>query len=162
MEMDRRTALVLLSTALARGAGTKPQFFSPEEFRLVDQVSELIIPADAHSPGAQKAQVAVFVDLVCANSAPATQRNWRARLQGFDAGARRAFGRSFVELGAGEQHKWMDRACSREEARTPAGLFFADLREATLFAYYTTRIGLQQELGYAGNSMMGDFPGCRG
>src|SRR5712692_9203928 len=39
-----------------------PKFFTPEEFQMVDQLAELIIPADDHSPGAHDAQVAAYID----------------------------------------------------------------------------------------------------
>ena len=34
------------------------RFFTPQEFAMVDELTELIIPTDAHSPGARAAQVA--------------------------------------------------------------------------------------------------------
>ena len=37
-------------------------FFTPEELALVDELSEMIIPADAHSPGARAARVAAYID----------------------------------------------------------------------------------------------------
>ena len=39
-----------------------PAFFTPDEFALVDELSEMIIPADEHSPGARAAKVAAFID----------------------------------------------------------------------------------------------------
>src|SRR5262249_32603109 len=37
-------------------------FFTPAEFEMVDELSELIIPADEHSPGARAAKVAEYID----------------------------------------------------------------------------------------------------
>ena len=36
----------------------KLRFFTPAEYEMVDRLSEIIIPADSHSPGAHVAQVA--------------------------------------------------------------------------------------------------------
>ena len=45
-----------------RPRSTAASFFTPEEFTMVDELSELIIPTDEHSPGARAAQVAAFID----------------------------------------------------------------------------------------------------
>ena len=37
-------------------------FFTPDELALVDELSELIIPTDDHSPGARAAKVAAYID----------------------------------------------------------------------------------------------------
>lgn len=42
--------------------GKAPLFFTKQEFALVDELTELIIPADDHSPGARAAQVAGYID----------------------------------------------------------------------------------------------------
>ena len=49
---------------ICRGAAVlRPaKFFTPEEFALVDELSEMIIPTDAQSPGARAAKVAAFID----------------------------------------------------------------------------------------------------
>jgi hypothetical protein len=36
------------------------QFFSPAQYKTVDTLMELIIPADERSPGAREAKVAIF------------------------------------------------------------------------------------------------------
>ena len=49
-----------------RANSYEPMFFTPEEFVVVDQVTELIIPQDEH-PGARDAGVAEFIDLMAAH-----------------------------------------------------------------------------------------------
>src|SRR5215813_14778136 len=49
----------------------KPLFFSPEQFRLVEHLTEMIIPAD-DSPGAKAAGVAEFIDFMLANRVAVT------------------------------------------------------------------------------------------
>ena len=39
-----------------------PLFFTPDEFALVDELSEMILPTDDHSPGARAANVAAYID----------------------------------------------------------------------------------------------------
>ena len=51
------------ANAFARAVQDKtPLFFTKEEFALVDELTELIIPTDEHSPGARAAQVASYLD----------------------------------------------------------------------------------------------------
>src|SRR5215471_4444354 len=57
------------------------QFFTPEEHELVDQLTELIIPADAYSPGAHAAKVGLFADLMLANGAERAKQQWRNGLR---------------------------------------------------------------------------------
>jgi len=48
---------------LAWAAGDyRLQFFSEEENHFLDQLMEMIIPAEEHSPGASAAQVSLFAD----------------------------------------------------------------------------------------------------
>jgi hypothetical protein len=44
--------------------------------------------------------------------------------------------------------------------RPPLEAFFADTKQATIRGYYTSEIGIQQELRYKGNTLLADFVGC--
>jgi hypothetical protein len=46
------------------------------------------------------------------------------------------------------------------EDRPPLEAFFADTKQATIRGYYTSEIGIQQELRYKGNTLLADFVGC--
>src|SRR5580698_10661488 len=65
------------------------QFFTEEESRLLDQLMEMIIPADDHSPGAHEVQTNLFADLMVASSSDAVKKQWRdgIRLMREEAGA---------------------------------------------------------------------------
>src|SRR6185436_1501156 len=57
-------------------------FFTPEEFALVDELTEMIIPADEHSPGARAAKVAEYIDQRLAESFDeAPKQQWRQGLK---------------------------------------------------------------------------------
>ncbi|PYT08466.1 MAG: hypothetical protein DMF60_04705 [Acidobacteria bacterium] len=72
------TIIGLDSTALAQSAPDKaPLFFTKQEFAVVDEITELIIPADDHSPGARTAQVAGYSD--CQSPLTNSQRLYGAR-----------------------------------------------------------------------------------
>src|SRR5256885_16758556 len=71
-EMLAATAAALAAPLVAPGAAGEagaaqapsvaPKFFTAPEFALLDELSDLIIPTDAHSPGARAAGVAAYID----------------------------------------------------------------------------------------------------
>jgi hypothetical protein len=52
-------------------------------------------------------------------------------------------------------------AAKGDSPSTPGEHFFADMRRITLEGYYTSEIGLRQELGYQGGHGRAGFSGCR-
>jgi Gluconate 2-dehydrogenase subunit 3 len=165
MSLDRRQAIALLAAGVipirllkaqhelhqiaASPGNYVPQFFQPGEYALIDQVAEMIIPADDHSPGAQAVRVADYIDLVVANSSVQTQALWRTRLTAFQSVPNATNPEEFAML-----------AAKADDPSTPAEHFFADMRHMTLEGYYTSEIGLRHELGYQGGHVHGSFPGC--
>src|SRR5437879_7879733 len=81
------TPLLQLGPAAAQPAlQTAPKFFTGPELALLDELAELIIPADAHSPGARAAGVAAYIDFRLAESLePEQQTKWRSGLAAVDA-----------------------------------------------------------------------------
>ncbi len=114
-----------------------PQFFSPEEFAAVDQVTELIIPRD-DTPGARDAGVAEFIDFMAASD-PKIQQPLRNGL------------RPFLNLTPDRQSEILHR-----QTDTP---FFQLIRRYTVMGYYTSRTGLEQ-LDYPGLKLYAASPGC--
>src|SRR5882672_7964550 len=54
----------------------KAKFFNADQLALVATISELIIPTDDHSPGAIKAEVPEFIDLMISESPAETKKTW--------------------------------------------------------------------------------------
>jgi len=48
--------------AMVQAAAGGPKFFTKDEFTMVDELTELIIPTDEHSPGAKAARCAAYID----------------------------------------------------------------------------------------------------
>ena len=46
-----------------------------------------------------------------------------------------------------------------KEPRQPEELFFAKLKSRVVQAYYTSEIGIKQEMEYKGNSYLAEFSG---
>jgi hypothetical protein len=175
--MDRRTALALLAVGVSsKRLGRAQQHLhqlakSPENYRLqffaeaenaiVDRVADMILPADSHSGGAHEARVSYYIDLVLANSPKTAQVSWRERLAAFRTMAVRKYGGEFAVLDARRQAALLDALGAKEgQPSEPAEWFFVEMKKLTIFAYYSSRIGLIQELGYRGNQALSEFPGC--
>jgi len=165
MSIDRRTALAAAGWAALgarRAQAQQPaRFFTPQESELLDLVSEMILPADQHSPGAHAAGVSQYISLIAANSPPKEQQRWRSGVQAFAQFAEKSHGKPFQALDPAQRAAVL-AALAREEAHpeTEAGRFFADMKQITVFAYYTSRTGLVDELEYKGNQAMSSFPAC--
>lgn len=131
-------------------AAYKLQFFTEAENDLLDGLMEMIIPADSHSPGAHAAQVSLFADLMVATSDEPTQSHWRSGLALMrEEAAQSSLGGALARA-----------AALSETPHSPQGQFFVALKEMTVNGYYTSEIGIHQELEYVGNTYLAAFPGC--
>src|SRR5690349_14403598 len=53
----------------AAQAAYKPLFFSPQQFKMIEYLADMIIPSD-ETPGAKEAGVGEFIDFMVANRVP--------------------------------------------------------------------------------------------
>ena len=129
------------------------RFFTPAEFALVDELTEMIIPADAHSPGARGARVAGEIDRRLSESVePEWQATWRAGLSGVDALSREINGKTFLHATAVGRMAVLTRMATGEAGpKTPMERFFGELKGATVRGYYTSKIGIHVDQEYKGN-----------
>ncbi len=127
------------------------RFFTTEENELADQAMEIIIPADHHSPGAHEAQVSLFADLMVATSGNRVKARWRDELRLL----REEAGRSSLEAALAKA------ATNEGRPETELERFFARLKDMTVNGYYTSAIGIHQDLRYQGNTYLSAFSGCR-
>jgi hypothetical protein len=153
-------ALAVRSQAATEASGGL-KFLTAAQHRLVDVLSERIIPADDRSPGASAAKVADFIDLLLAGASDEEQATWRDGLTALDALASSRFNRTFVACTADQQVAMLTEISKGEfDPRTPLERLFSLVKERTLQGYYTSEIGIHQELGYKGNKFLTEFLGC--
>jgi len=130
------------------------KFLTEDELKLVSRISDLIIPT-TDTPGAIAAGVPQYIDAVVAGNAT-MQKHFRAGLP--------LFGPDFLKKSESDQLTILKPLCEDSDAgRTPAGslaALFHDIKNLTCDGYYTSKIGLVQELGYNGNMAMGGFTAC--
>ena len=129
------------------------RFLTPAEYALLDELSELIIPTDAHSPGARAAGVAGYIDARLAESLePDWQARWRAGLQAVEALSRELNGKPLLEATPDQRVSVLTRMAAGEaDPKTPLDHFFKELKWWTVFGYYTSTIGIHQDQEYKGN-----------
>jgi hypothetical protein len=158
-------ALATASPAAAAATGA-PAFFTAPEFRLLDELTELIIPTDEHSPGARAAEVAGYIDRRLAEYDPAipdlkeAREEWKAGLASIDTLAREMHGAAFMDLAEDKRVAVLERMAEKEHtAQTPAEKFFGQLKGWTARGYYTSKIGIHQEMEYKGNTLQTDYAG---
>lgn len=146
------------------GAGGKsltPRFFTREEFAIVDELTELIIPADDHSPGARAAQVATYIDFRLSESLDEQPKTfWRNGLKLVDSLSQEMHGKPFLQSSAEQRVALLTRMSENEgKPSKPEERFFRELKSRTVRAYYTSKIGIHSELEYKGNTYQKEYAG---
>jgi hypothetical protein len=144
-------------------AGDPPRlaFLDAAQYDAIDALAETIIPTDDHSPGARAARVADYIDLLLSESDADTQQTWSAGLALLDGQSRERFGAPYAGLSASQAVEFVTEISRGElDPRTPLERFFKTTKDATIRGYYTSRIGIHQELEYKGNRVLRDFVGC--
>lgn len=160
--------LVGISSAATANAATEtaaqwkaPLFFTRDEFAMVDEISELIIPTDEHSPGARAAGCAAYIDARLAESwtdEPKTE--WREGLKAVNAVSQEMHGKSFMQATPDERVAVLTRISANErDPKKPEEKFFREIKGRTAHAYYTSKIGIHQEMEYKGNVPIKEFVG---
>jgi hypothetical protein len=141
---------------------SKPRgFFTEAESAMVDELSELIIPADEHSPGARAAKAAEYIDRRLAESwEEEPKRTWREGLKTIDRISNEMSGRSFMQASQEQRIALLERIARNEKAPVaPEEKFFVELKTQVAHAYYTSKIGIHNELEYKGNTYLREFSG---
>jgi hypothetical protein len=154
MQMDRSPTASVPVTEVAK-------FFNPQEMDTISAISDLIIPTDEHSKGARAAGVSGFIDLMVSESPNETKALWREGLAAVDRMSERQFSATFIRASQ-EQQISLLKTISRNERRpkTIEERFFVAIKSLTVDAYYTSAIGIHQDLRYKGNAILKEFVGC--
>jgi hypothetical protein len=168
-EMVKLTATALVVPALSQAKqrpaaepqAASPRFFIAEELAMVDELGELIIPTDEHSPGARAAKAAEYIDQELAESwEEKPKQEWRAGLKLVDQLATEMHGQPFMKSSHDQRVALLARIAAAENSpQKPEEKFFVELKSRVAHAYYTSKIGIHQELEYKGNTYLREFAG---
>lgn len=149
--------------ALASGPQTAaftPKVLSDTQLEIVATVAELIIPT-TDTPGARAARVDWFIDGTLDAAAPPVRGRFLQGLGYLQGMSQTAFRRPFQEITPAQQIDLLTRLSREDSTEHEIGVqFFAAIKSMTITGYYSTEIGLRQELGDSGELMLPRFVGC--
>jgi len=147
--------------ASAVATARAPRFFSEGQVKTLEALSETIIPDDEHSPGAKAARVWEYIDAIIADADESAKSLWTQGLAAVDRMAEREYQKAFADCAPDEQVALVEKIARNEEhPSTPEERFFVAAKRATVDGYYTSAIGIHQDLDYQGNTAVAEFPGC--
>lgn len=143
------------------------QVFNDHQWRTVQVLCDLIIPADEHSGSATAAGVPEFIDdWLDFRTHEDGDQNFSAGVLGglawLDLEATRLFQKEFAGAAPGEQKQILDRIAWPE--RAAAGdrrwvEFFTRFRDLTVSGFFSSKMGVA-DLPYLGNEAVAEWKGC--
>ena len=137
-------------------------FLNNTDFKTISRIADLIIP-ETNTPGAIGAGVPDYIDMVISRNLD-HQTIVADGLRWLDAEGKRTNGKPFIELNEQQQLNILEPLCEAADANpaNPARTvgFFALVKSLTADGYYTSKIGLIDELGYSGNTARESYPAC--
>ena len=146
-------------TQAASGGAYSPKTFTPAQFRLLERLTDLIIPVEDGRPGALAAGAAAWIDMISSEndrlkSIYATGFTW------LDQAMKERGAADFVSATPAQQTELLDLIAYRRNqspALAPGIEFFGWVRRMTVDAFYTSEIGFK-DIDYRGNAPAGSFP----
>ncbi|MDA0207252.1 MAG: gluconate 2-dehydrogenase subunit 3 family protein [Acidobacteria bacterium] len=140
----------------------QPKFFTPEQNELTTALAELILP-ETDTPGAREAKVNEYIDLVLSDEISQTQKDFLDGLAWMNRRSKELFQTDFLALSNEQQTGMLTRLSDggNIEPEDQGGRrFFLDIRRRTVFGYYTSKIGIHEELEYKGKQPLPEWIGC--
>lgn len=139
-----------------------PKALSPAQNQAVIALSEAIIPQTT-TAGAAKAGVNRFIDEVIADASPADRQRFLDGLAWVDARSMRDSGAPFAKATAAQQTALLTTLSTATDPSPddqPGVEFFKAIKSLTITGYYTSEIGMREEMEDTGNMFFLEFPGC--
>ena len=158
----------------AEAAGALPGFLDAKQLETLASIAEAVVP------GSTEAGVAAFVDRLLAVETRERQRDFLSALGALQAESLTRFGKTWLSLDAQQRVVLLNAISTGPSATTPrywkAGEpvlipvtpdrrpltlrdRFEQLKDRIAQAYYSSEKGMK-ELGWTGNMVHGEYPGC--
>jgi len=156
------TPLVKVPAEAIVTASPPGKFLTAAELALLDEISEMIIPTDEHSPGAKAAGVAAYIDYRLSISIePDWKAKWRNGLKLVNELSHSMNSKAFLDATADQRLAVLTKmAAGEENPKTDEEHFFNELKRWTVEGYYTSSIGIHKDQEYKGNVVQpGEFAG---
>jgi hypothetical protein len=149
--------------AAKTAAAWKPKVLTAQQNSTVITLSELIIP-QTDTPGAKAANVNRFIDGVLSEASATERTKFIEGLTGLDERAKTEFGKPFVGVTADQQTAILTGLAALQGKSDPKihpGVeFFEAIKSMTIIGYYTSEVGMRQEIGDDGTLFFAEFKGC--
>jgi gluconate 2-dehydrogenase gamma chain len=136
----------------------KPKCFTASEYAALQRLADLIIPADEHSKGALDAGAPEFIDFLSSQSAELAEI-YTGGFAWLDHEMNKRYGAGFVAATPEQQTALLDLIAYRKNDSPQLGpgiRFFTWVRNMTVDAFYTSKIGMD-DVGFMGNGAMSEF-----
>jgi hypothetical protein len=150
------------ATAAILAQDWTPKVLTAKQNDLVVTLTELIIP-QTDTPGAKAAGVNRFIDRVLENAPAPVRSRFISGLQWINERSLSVYKRDFVGASPADQAALLTRLAD-DRNKAPADRvgveFFRAIKSMTIDGYYTSEIGLKQELGDSPQMFLVEFPGC--
>ena len=155
------TAAAFTTLQLPAADPSAPLFFTRDEFALLDTLTELLIPTDEHSPGAHAAGVAAYIDRSVAEAfLPEEKTSWRKGLASVDELSKSMHDMPFKTASEQQKTALLTKiAAAEHNPQSDAEKFFTQLKQTTAFVYYSSSVGIHQDINYKGNVILEQFVG---
>ena len=128
-------------------------FFTEDELRMIEVLSDIIIPADDVSGSATDAGVPEFIEFIMKDM-PQFQVPTRGGLMWLNNQCRQRYGSPFVDCSSSEQTEMIDEIAWPEDAEPDMGYgvrFFNRMRDLVATGFFTSEMGIE-DLDYQGNT----------
>jgi hypothetical protein len=139
-----------------------PKVLTPAQDETVVALAELIIPA-TNTPGATAARVHEYVDAVLADAKPADKDAFLNGLAWVDARSQQRYGAAFVKAQPAQQTELLTALSTAKDPSPddkPGVDFFRAIKSMTITGYYTSEVGMRDEIGDDGTLFFAEFKGC--
>ena len=136
----------------------KPKALTPHEYKTLQVLADLVIPADEGGPGAAAAGAGEFIDLLASQN-PELLAIYTGGIAWLDHATQRLHSKDFVDAAAPQQTALLDLIAYRKNESPMLGpgiQFFDWARRMVVDAYYTSPAGIKA-IGYLGNTAVAKF-----
>ena len=159
IDPERLFALGLRAHTRAKVAEWR--LFSSHQGEIATTVADLIIPT-TDTPGAREAGVGPFMDFMVEQTFDTEELDrFLAGLDEMDSRSLRTAGTTFVEATETQRIEvlaGMEAEALKDAEGDSPPHFFDTIKSLTLFGYYTSEIGMTEELGW--RMIPGSYDGC--
>jgi gluconate 2-dehydrogenase subunit 3-like protein len=136
----------------------QPKCFTAAEYKTLQRLADLIIPADERSPGALASGAPEFIDFL-SSQCDELAEIYTGGLAWLDHEMNRRYSASFVDASPQQQTALLDLIAYKKNDSPELGPgihFFTWARNMTVDAFYTSKVGMD-DLGFMGNGAMSQF-----